>query len=579
MVTFNTIPSNLLTPGQYIEFDNSRAVAGLAGKPNRALIMGLRRSTGTVSENVLQLVSTANAADGYFGIGSQLAEMVRAFKLNNPQTETWAVAMDEESGGTAAKITLAVTASSSRSGSIALYIGGYRLLVPIAKDDSATTIATAIKDEINKEVRAPFTATSSSGEVVITFRHKGTSGNSMVPFTNMRVGEALPSGVGITQKNTLTITAGASSDDDVTVTVGRNNHNIAITAATHSTATLVAQEIKDVLNGLVGAGYAVTGEAATLTFEFDMGYGEGTWLAYDPLTTGTTATVGTDGVQGATDPSYANPITAWGADNQWDTIVCPWSDDTNLGRVEDELLARDDGDVMLSGQAFCAVRDTIDNLTAAGNARNSQFMSLVGYPNSPDFPWVVASSVAAVDAGEPDPARPRQAMRLLGLVGPLSSDAQTRSERNTLLSDGVSTLKLGPAGTIYLERLITTYQTNDNAIPDTSYRDITTMRTLSYLRWSWLALISTRYPRHKLAGDGTRFGAGQAIVTPSLMKSEALAWFRLAESAGLVEDFDQFKGDLVCVINDSDPNRLDMQMTFNLVNGLVVFATKMQFVL
>lgn len=48
-ISFNTIPSNIRTFGQYIEVDNSRAVRGLPGQPHVALIIGQRLSTGTVA--------------------------------------------------------------------------------------------------------------------------------------------------------------------------------------------------------------------------------------------------------------------------------------------------------------------------------------------------------------------------------------------------------------------------------------------------------------------------------------------------------------------------------------------------
>ena len=53
--------------------------------------------------------------------------------------------------------------------------------------------------------------------------------------------------------------------------------------------------------------------------------------------------------------------------------------------------------------------------------------------------------------------------------------------------------------------------------------------------------ITTKYPRHKLANDGTRFGPGQAIVTPGIIKAELVAQYRHDEWNGLVEDTRNFK--------------------------------------
>ena len=100
-----------------------------------------------------------------------------------------------------------------------------------------------------------------------------------------------------------------------------------------------------------------------------------------------------------------------------------------------------------------------------------------------------------------------------------------------------------------------------------------------YLRFSFRARIQTRYPRHKLADTGTRFGAGQLVMTPLLGKGEALGWFRQMETLGLVEGFDQFKADLVVERNGSDVNRLDWKLSPNLMNQLIVSASQFAFLL
>jgi phage tail sheath gpL-like len=103
------------------------------------------------------------------------------------------------------------------------------------------------------------------------------------------------------------------------------------------------------------------------------------------------------------------------------------------------------------------------------------------------------------------------------------------------------------------------------------------MLTLLYLRFTFRNRLLGRYPRHKLASDGTRFGAGQAVITPKIGKAEAVAWFRDMEELGLVENFDQFKTDLVVERNVADPNRLDFLLPPDLINGFIVGAANIQF--
>jgi phage tail sheath gpL-like len=130
---------------------------------------------------------------------------------------------------------------------------------------------------------------------------------------------------------------------------------------------------------------------------------------------------------------------------------------------------------------------------------------------------------------------------------------------------------------VQLDRIITTYQTNAAGAEDTAYLDATTMLTLLYFRYSWRVRLMTRYPRHKLASDGARFGPGQAVMTPALGRAEALFWFQEMEELGLAEGFDQFKQDLVVERNQANPNRLDVLLPPDLVNQLIVTASKVQF--
>src|SRR3546814_513351 len=90
-------------------------------------------------------------------------------------------------------------------------------------------------------------------------------------------------------------------------------------------------------------------------------------------------------------------------------------------------------------------------------------------------------------------------------------------------------------------------------------------------------LIALRFPRHKLANDGTAFARGQAVVTPKVIRSEIVARFRQWEEAGLAEGIDQFKSDLLVERDANDPNRVNALVPPDIVNQLRVFAGQIQF--
>jgi phage tail sheath gpL-like len=218
-------------------------------------------------------------------------------------------------------------------------------------------------------------------------------------------------------------------------------------------------------------------------------------------------------------------------------------------------------------------------LSSLGAAQNSEVISLLGVSSSPTPPWCLAAIYAAISikALDIDPARPLQTLVLKGMLAPAEADRFTRSERNLLLFDGISTFTVGPDGTCAIERAITTYQVNGAGLPDASYLDVETLATLAVLRRSLRARLAQKYPRHKLANDGTSFGLGQAIVTPSILRAELIALARQWEEHGWVENLNAFKDALIVERNSDDPNRVDAVIPPDLINQLRVFAGLVQF--
>ena len=81
--------------------------------------------------------------------------------------------------------------------------------------------------------------------------------------------------------------------------------------------------------------------------------------------------------------------------------------------------------------------------------------------------------------------------------------------------------------------------------------------------------------RKKLADDGTLIPAGQPIVTPSTVKGIMIAIWLGWQSRGLVENFDNFKRDLIVERNGS--SRLDIFFPIDLINQLRQTAIQLSF--
>lgn len=281
---------------------------------------------------------------------------------------------------------------------------------------------------------------------------------------------------------------------------------------------------------------------------------------------------------GMLNPSIAGAIAAMG-DTWYNDIIYPYNDAVNQPLLEAELTSRYGGVRQIDGVAWNAYRGAYAATDTFGGTRNNQCCTTMGTALAPEPPYVWAAVNAAV--GSPalanDPARPLKTLVLTGLKAPALADRFTWQERNLHLHSGISTYTVDAGGNVLIERQVTNYQKNASNIADPSYLQVNTVATLGYLRYSVRAMITSKYPRFKLAQDGTPIAPGNAIVTPDIISGELVALASDWVQAGLVQNLAGFKAALTCQINAQDPTRLDVLASPELVSQFEVFAEQIQF--
>ena len=270
------------------------------------------------------------------------------------------------------------------------------------------------------------------------------------------------------------------------------------------------------------------------------------------------------------------------AGEEFDAVACAYTDVGTLNRIRDafdDVTGRWSWTSQIYGHVFCGRHGTHENLLSFGAAQNNQHASVLGGNGFATTPEEIAAAVAAaaIVSVREDPARPLQTLPLIGVQAPKMSNRFTLSERNALLFSGVSTFTVRQDGVVQLERVVTMYQVNAFGDPDSSYLDVTTLYTLMEVIRRLRTAITSKFPRHKLANNGTRFGAGQAIVTPNIIRAELIAQYSEMEALGMVENVEAFKAALIVERNQDDPNRVDVLYGPDLVNQLRVFAVLAQF--
>lgn len=401
-------------------------------------------------------------------------------------------------------------------------------------------------------------------------------------YTELQVMPLIDNVAGVAATGTIAFTGPATASGTVELMIAGRRVSVGVISGDTATAigTAAAAAITAAADMPVTAA-AVTG-TVTLTSRHKGEAGNSlsarvNYYAGQTLPAGVGVTISAF-TNGAGNPALATALAALG--DEWlHAWAVPYSDAASLASIKTELTSRFAWNREIEAHAFAAARGTQGTLGAIGDSHNCQHLSIMMANDEPMPAYEKAAETMAIAAyyAAIDPARPIQNLAYKWCLPPAAANRFTNEERNLLLFDGIATSKVATDGTMLVERLITTYKTNTAGASDISYLDSETLFTLMFIRHDWRDYIQRKYPRHKLADDGTRYGIGQAVVTPVVMKAEAIAKFREWEDLGLAENMADFKANLVAERNASDPNRMDMLLPPDLVNQLRIVANKIQF--
>jgi phage tail sheath gpL-like len=393
---------------------------------------------------------------------------------------------------------------------------------------------------------------------------------------------------GTAAKATVTVTGTATQAGLLNLYVAgkRVSSIVPEQAAASVVATALVNAINEAIDLPVKA--AAADGVVTLTCKFKGELGNDISLALNRLgrVNGETTPAGltvalSDMAGGVGTPNMTAALAALG-DEPFEFIAQPWTDTASLDAWRDvmnDTAGRWSWAKQIWGHVYSAKRGTLGQLVAAGRLRNDPHMSIAGMePTVPQPVWEFAAQFAARTAVfiSADPARPTQTGALPGIDPAPASDRFMLDEAQSLLSSGIAAFTYS-GSLVRIQRAVTTYQRNAYGQADDSYLDSEPLHQSAYVLRALQSRITSKYGRHKLANDGTNFGPGQAIVTPLVIRGELIAAYGELERAGIVENMDLFKANLIVERAADNPNRLNVLFPPDLVNQLRVFALLYQF--
>jgi phage tail sheath gpL-like len=399
-------------------------------------------------------------------------------------------------------------------------------------------------------------------------------------------------GAGVAATGTITVTGTASAPGAVPLYIAGQKVTAAV--GTGDTATAIAASINAAINATPSLPVTSTVAAAVVTvtarwkgptgndisvqdcfrgFSGGEALPAGMVLAYS----GSNYLTG-----GATNPTLAGSVITAMGDDEYDYVIHPYTDATSLDAFQTEYndaVGRWAWSRQVYGHVYSALRGTLSALTTAGGLRNDPHHTIAAIDaDCPAPSWEYAAAYGGANALglNVDTARPTQTLPLTGLLAPRAGKRFLLTERQSLLNYGMATSFVS-SGQLRVERAITNYQKNAFGQADPSYLDSETLHQLTEITRRLRNRILQKYSRHKLANDGTRFGAGQAIVTPSVIRGELIAEYGDMEQEGLVENAELFAKYLIVERNATNPSRVDVLLPPDLVNQLRIFAMQNQF--
>lgn len=401
-------------------------------------------------------------------------------------------------------------------------------------------------------------------------------------YTELQVLPVADPGAGVAAAATLAFTGPATASGTIELMIA--GRRVPVGVLSGDTATVIGSSVVAAIAAAADMPVTATAAAGTVTLtsrhKGETGNTLNARVNYytgQVLPAGVAVTISAF-TGGAGNPDLGAALAAIG-DEWFQVWGLAYAEAATLATVKTELNSRFAWDREIEAHAFTAARGSQGSLGALGDSHNNQHLVIMMANDEPMPAYEKAAETMAIAAlyAAIDPARPIQNLQYAWCLAPAAADKFTNQERNLLLFDGIATSKVNNDGTMVVERLITTYKTNTAGGADISYLDSETLFTLMYIRHDWRDYILRKYPRHKLANDGTRYGAGQPVVTPVVMKAEAISKFREWERLGLVENMADFKANLIAERNESDPNRMDLLLPPDLVNQLRIVANKIQF--
>lgn len=384
------------------------------------------------------------------------------------------------------------------------------------------------------------------------------------PYLDLTVIGITDHSAGVQATATVTLSGTATAPGVVEITIGDKQVSTAVN--TGETAATVAGRLKTAITAAdVTVTASSSGAAVTLTAKHKGEIGNESGLTVSTGNTGLTyqANAFTGGAKNADIATALSKV----AGKHYHIICSPFSDDANAKALSNHITNVSNAIEQRGCIGVLGMSATLSTATTATGKINDGRITCAWYKGAVEPNGIIAAGYAAVLAFEEDPAKPLNTLEIKGLA--VTPDAQWPlfAECNNALYNGLTPLTV-VNNRVQIMRAVSTYTKSANNTDDPALLDITTIRTLDYVRRSVKERIALRFPRDKLSDR----------LLPKV-KSEILDVLIKLDQAEIIENAEANKGKLVVARAQNDPNRVNAIIPADVANGLHVFAGRIDLIL
>lgn len=567
------LPSSWRRPGTFVFLQFNSPGSGIGDISHRLLILGERLSSGQKPADALYPVNSQQDVDDGSGRGSTAARAYAAAisQIGPGVVDTFIGHVAEPSAGVAATYPVKVTGPATGPGYLKAAICGYAASVGFVKDDTGTTIAQALKAELDKLLDVPVTFGISTDTITATYRHKGAVGEDLPMRFYVTPGRGVNLGPGDILFAGTAVGAGtaAISDGNATVNVSIADGDSAALVAAHAIAALNASDSP--LTGYMGG-------VATLRAFFannrDQRRVTVSILTSTGLTVaangGVAGAIATCGTPGAGAPSLTSLLTAIGAQAGFGVWVSPWTDTDTLGVLASHIEGQADG-LRQKNQRLHACSTLA--LAAAGaipigtapTLSSSTRYAVHWQPDAAQQGYELAARTAAARAANDYPGKnwdgfPLKTNGTVPLLAPATAARADSSDINAAINTYLmSPIRFDDAlGRNVIELGRTTSGSSDRTLHDWSCID-----QLDWQRAQVVERMTSRFGGLSYKRVGTP--ATPNTVEPASIEEEMYLLTREWEALDLFDGAEALKPGIKAAPNPSDPGRIDLVYTASVV--------------